>query len=168
MNITDEKISDMLNRSYLDLVNLLKELNLTISCAESCTGGLISKLLTDVSGSSKIFMGSVVAYNNKIKENVLNVKKRTLEDFGAVSLETAIEMCRGVNASFDTSISVSTTGIAGPSGGTDNKPVGMVCFGFVIKGSEFTKIKQFSGDRDDIRNSSALFVSDFILEKLFS
>jgi len=168
MNISNEKISDMLNRSYLNLVNLLKEFNLTISCAESCTGGLISKLLTDVSGSSQIFLGSLIAYSNEIKENFLNVEKETLEEYGAVSLETAIEMCRGINICFNSSISVSTTGIAGPSGATENKPVGMVCFGFVINGKEFQEVEFFSGDRNDIRNFSALFVSEFIMERLSS
>jgi nicotinamide-nucleotide amidase len=96
----------------------------TISVAESCTGGLLSHTLTGISGSSAYFMGGVVAYSNQIKEQVLGVKTGTLIEHGAVSEQTACEMAEGIRNQFNTDIGLSTTGIAGPTGGTAEKPVG--------------------------------------------
>lgn len=112
------------------LVNDLIESKKTISCAESCTGGLCAKLLTDRSGSSSYFEGGVVSYSNKVKNQVLNVKKDTLETYGAVSKQTVIEMATNVRKILSTDVSFSISGIAGPTGGTEEKPVGTVWFGF--------------------------------------
>ena len=108
------------------LVNALKEKKLTIACAESCTGGLIAKSITDVGGCSSVFLGGVVAYANEIKENVLGVSGETLKKYGAVSEFTAMEMANGVRRICGSDIGISTTGIAGPDGGTEQDPVGTV------------------------------------------
>lgn len=104
----------------------LKSRNLTVSTAESCTGGLIAHRITSVSGASSYFQGSVVAYDNRIKENVLGVKSETLEQFGAVSEQTVIEMVQGVLNVMKTDYAIAVSGIAGPNGGTPDKPVGTI------------------------------------------
>ena len=114
------------------LVNKLKSKGLTLSCAESCTGGLIAKSITDISGCSSVFYGGVVSYDNSVKMNVLGVKEETLNEYGAVSFQTAEEMALGVKKALKTDIGISTTGIAGPSGGTRGKPVGTVYIGIAI------------------------------------
>ena len=101
---------------------------LTIACAESCTGGLLTSRLTDIAGSSAYVMGSVVSYTNRIKESLVGVRHETLLSHGAVSEETAREMASGALSRLESDVAVSTTGIAGPTGGTDEKPVGTVCF----------------------------------------
>lgn len=101
----------------------------TLAIAESCTGGLISNMITDVAGSSEYFLFSAVTYSNEAKINILNVKEQTLIDHGAVHEQTAIEMAKGAQKCAKADFSISTTGIAGPSGGTDDKPVGRVCIG---------------------------------------
>lgn len=115
------------------LVEKLLSLNIKIATAESCTGGLISKLITDVGGSSAVFDCGVCSYANCIKEKVLGVSHETLDTFGAVSPDTAKEMAEGILRLSDADISVSTTGIAGPSGGTPDKPVGLVYIGVATK-----------------------------------
>lgn len=157
---------EFLDTKSLKLVSLLKDLKFTISFAESCTGGLMSKKITDVSGSSSVFMGSIIAYSNEVKVETLNVNKTTLINYGAVSEEVAIEMCKGVNNNFKTDVSISTTGIAGPDGGTTAKPVGTVCFGFIINDKLYNITKHFSGIREDIRNSATLFAFEFVLKKI--
>ena len=106
--------------------NMLKERNLQLATAESCTGGNVAHFITSVSGSSAYFKGSVVSYANETKENVLNVNKKTLENFGAVSEQTAKEMVAGALKAINTDIAIATTGIAGPTGGTPEKPVGTI------------------------------------------
>ncbi|MCF8069953.1 MAG: competence/damage-inducible protein A [Desulfobacterales bacterium] len=113
----------------------LKNKNETIAVAESCTGGLISNLLTDVSGSSGYFLFSGVTYANEAKVKVLNVSQETLESFGAVSEETAKEMARGVRELSGATYGISTSGVAGPDGGTGDKPVGTVCIGLATQNS---------------------------------
>ncbi len=107
------------------VAQLLTEQKLTISVAESCTGGLIAHRLTNVPGSSAYFMGGVVAYANEVKEQVLGVSGETLAAHGAISEEIAREMARGARRLFDTDVAISATGIAGPTGGTPQKPVGL-------------------------------------------
>lgn len=99
---------------------------LTIACAESCTGGLLTSRLTDIAGSSAYVMGSVVSYTNRIKETLVGVQHETLLAHGAVSEETAREMAEGIRRAIETDIGVGITGIAGPGGGTKEKPVGLV------------------------------------------
>ncbi|MBC8346695.1 MAG: CinA family nicotinamide mononucleotide deamidase-related protein [Candidatus Marinimicrobia bacterium] len=116
--------------------DLLIQRNKTIATAESCTGGLIGDRFTNVSGSSAYYKGGIVAYSNDVKENILGVKKETLRFFGAVSEETALEMAKGVRQKLKTDIGISTTGIAGPTGGTGEKPVGLIYVGLSFDGGE--------------------------------
>ncbi len=134
--------------------DLLKKKKLTLSIAESCTGGLISSKITDVSGSSDYFLDDVVSYSNESKTNLLGVKKSTLEKHGAVSKQTAIEMAEGVRRRSGASIGISTTGIAGPKGGTKNKPVGLVWIGYSDKNVSFAKDFYFTKDR--LRNKEVM------------
>ncbi len=139
-----------------DLVNLLKTKGITLACAESCTGGLIAKTITDVSGCSAVFLGGVVSYANEVKANVLNVKGETLSRYGAVSRETASEMAEGVKKLCSSDIGISATGIAGPDGGTDEKPVGTVYVGFSYKGETvaFNLALDKNMSRDEIRRQT--------------
>ncbi|MCL2155005.1 MAG: CinA family nicotinamide mononucleotide deamidase-related protein [Leptospirales bacterium] len=149
-----------------ELIILLKEKGLTLSTAESCTGGLIAKKITDVPGSSEVFMGSVVAYDNNIKSQFLDVSDDTLRKFGAVSEQTAQEMAHSIQKKFKTDISVSTTGIAGPGGGSESKPVGTVCFGFKIKDHQYTVTRTISGNRARVRIFSSLYAINYLRDFL--
>ncbi len=141
---------------------LLLENNITIATAESCTGGLISEMLTDVPGISKVFMGGAVTYSNEAKMEYLGVKEQTLKAYGAVSRETAAEMAEGIRKRLKTDIGISVTGIAGPGGGTDEKPVGLVYVGLSSDGGTITKELRLSGNRKKIRTITALNVFDLI------
>lgn len=132
------------------------------ACAESCTGGLLAAAMTDIPGSSQWFDRGFVTYSNAAKVEQLLVNEDTLERFGAVSEETAMEMAAGVlTAAGPAHLAISTTGVAGPDGGTPGKPVGMVCFGFAQRASQgivtraMTKI--FEGNRQQIRNAAVAF-----------
>ncbi|TGM96628.1 nicotinamide-nucleotide amidohydrolase family protein [Leptospira yasudae] len=118
---------------FEELPKILLEKKLTVGTAESCTGGLMAKTLTDRAGSSAYFYGSVVSYDNSVKAGVLGVKQETLDAFGAVSRETALEMAEGALKRLNTDLTVSITGIAGPGGGTPQKKVGLVYFGVARK-----------------------------------
>ncbi|MBI5453935.1 MAG: nicotinamide-nucleotide amidohydrolase family protein [Deltaproteobacteria bacterium] len=133
----------------------LKSKGLTLATAESCTGGLLSKLITDVPGSSDYFRGGVVAYSNDIKEGLLKVRAATLKRHGAVSVETAAEMARGVKKRLASSIGVSITGIAGPGGGRPGKPVGTVYIGASRGRGTIVKKFLFKGGRALVRKRSA-------------
>ena len=115
------------------VVKGLIDKGLTISTAESCTGGLIGKRITDISGCSGCYFGGVVSYSNDVKHKVLGVGEKTLRDFGAVSPETAIEMARGVRKLTGSDIGISVTGVAGPGGGSEEKPVGTVYIGISVQ-----------------------------------
>lgn len=137
-----------------EIGKLLAEKNLTIACAESCTGGLLTAKLTDVSGSSAYVKGAIVAYANEVKTSALRVKQETLEQFGAVSEQTAREMAANVRQILNTDIGVSITGIAGPTGGTDEKPVGTVYVSVSGINGEQAQHFRFSGSRADIKGKS--------------
>ena len=115
------------------VVSKLREKNLTLATAESCTGGLIGKRITEISGCSSVYSGGIISYDNSVKINQLNVKEETLKKYGAVSEQTALEMCKGAAKNLNTDIGVATTGIAGPDGGSDEKPVGLVYIGIYYK-----------------------------------
>jgi len=115
------------------LVQKLGEKKLTLATAESCTGGLVGKRITEIPGSSDIYLGGVVAYDNSVKVKLLGVKESTLEQFGAVSEQTAIEMAEGIAKNLSADIGISTTGIAGPAGGSDEKPIGLVYVGIYCR-----------------------------------
>jgi len=138
--------------------SLLREKKLTIATAESCTGGLVAATLVNVPGSSEYFKGSVVAYSNEVKEKVLGVKKETLEKYGAVSPQTAEEMALGVKRLLGTDIGVSTTGIAGPGGGTPEKPVGLTYFAIAYGDRVETYKKVFSYSRNQNRLSATYYI----------
>lgn len=134
---------------------LLKAKGMTLAAAESCTGGLLSSLITDVPGSSDYFIGSVVAYGNEVKTDALGVRPSTLERYGAVSGQTAKEMALGVKEALKTDAAVSITGIAGPGGGA-RKPVGTVFICVSCKERLIVKKFLFEGGRKSIKRQSAL------------
>lgn len=150
------------------LVRLLSEKGLTISTAESCTGGLIAKCITDVSGASSVFFGGVVSYDNSVKENVLGVKADTLCTYGAVSSQTAMQMAQGVCQVMKTDIGISTTGIAGPGGGTPEKPVGTVYIGFSYKDNCESELLTLcpQHSRDEIREETVKQILKRTIEKI--
>ena len=131
--------------------SLLRERRLTVATAESCTGGLVAHRLTNVPGSSAYVRGGVVAYANDAKHRLLGVATSTLADHGAVSEETAAEMAAGARQAMGADIAVSTTGIAGPDGGTPEKPVGTVCLGLSAAGETLAARYQFWGTRDWVK-----------------
>ena len=122
------------------IIYILKKKNLKISFAESCTGGLLCSSITSISGSSKVFTLGLITYSNKSKIEILKIPKKILTEYGAVSYETCLSMVKKLNIISKTDISVSTTGIAGPNGGTKDKPVGLVFIG--IKKGNKTFIKK--------------------------
>lgn len=150
------------------LVKALHEKGLTLSAAESCTGGLISKRITDISGCSDVFWGGCVTYTNDIKQKLIGVSAQTLERYGAVSEQTAMEMARGVRLATGTDIGISATGIAGPTGGTPETPVGTVFIGISTKdGESFRKLTLSpTRSREYIRQASATNAFDMALKKI--
>lgn len=148
------------------VAKLLTLKGLSISTAESCTGGLIAAKLINYPGISSVFLDGAVTYSNAAKMRRLNVKEKTLDKFGAVSEETAKEMAEGIAKTSGTDIGLSTTGIAGPDGGTPEKPVGLVYVGLYIKGKLFVKKLQLSGKRNTVRNRAAIYALDFLRRKL--
>ncbi|MBU3194954.1 competence/damage-inducible protein A [Clostridium algidicarnis] len=140
---------------------LIKE-NLTISSAESCTGGMLSARLINVPSISKVFIEGAVTYSNQAKVSRLSVKKETLEKYGAVSKETAIEMAEGIAKTANTDIGISTTGIAGPDGGTNEKPVGLVYIGLYIKGNTLVKELNIKGNREKVRTRATIEALNFL------
>ncbi len=149
-----------------DLSALLIEQSLSISVAESCTGGNLSSLLTSISGSSSYFDRAYITYSNQAKIQMLDVKVLTIEKFGVVSEQTAAEMVRGVIHHSQSDVAVSITGISGPTGETKDKPVGMVCFGFCVKGCYFSNTQYFKGDRVAVVDSSVDFVIQTLVNEL--
>ena len=137
-----------------EIGKILTAKNLTIACAESCTGGLLTSRLTDVAGSSNYVKGSLVAYSNEVKNKILHVDADTLKNFGAVSEQTARQMSANVRKLFDTDIGVGVTGIAGPGGGSAEKPVGTVYISVSNADKTFVKLFNFNGTRTEIKNQS--------------
>ena len=136
------------------LIKNLSSAGLSISTAESCTGGGIAAAITSVSGSSAVFNGSVVAYSNRVKTEILQVSGKTLLDFGAVSEEVVTEMAIGVAKLMRTEVAIATSGVAGPTGGTPSKPIGLVSFAIYKAGVVDTFTKTFSGDRENIQKKA--------------
>lgn len=149
------------------LVDKLLEKNLKISFAESCTGGLCCGTLVNVTNASKVLDMSFVTYSNESKMQLIGVKADTILANGVVSEEVAYEMAEGAAATAGSEIGVGITGVAGPGGGTDKKPIGMVCFGFCINGKTTTYTKQFGEiGRNQVRKSSVEFVFQTLIEML--
>ena len=146
--------------SYLKakhLSDLLISKGLTISVAESCTGGSLSSSLTSISGASSYFNCGFITYSNQSKIDMLGVSPESIEMYGAVSEKVAHEMVTGAGQRSHSNLAVSITGIAGPSGGSASKPVGMVCIGFFFDGNVTTTTQFFSGSRSDIVSQSVTF-----------
>ncbi len=141
---------------------LLLRKNLSITTAESCTGGGISYAITAISGSSAYLDRSFITYSNKTKQQMLGVKSATLLQFGAVSEETVVEMARGAAVAAGSNVAIAVSGIAGPTGGSPQKPVGTVCFGFALEGHVVSTTLVFSGDREQVRQQSI----DFALQQI--
>jgi len=135
-----------------EVASLLTEKELTIATAESCTGGLIGHVLTTIPGSSAYYVGGVIAYTNALKIKLLGVAFSTLEEYGAVSESTAQEMAEGIKTVTQADVGIASTGIAGPSGGTAEKPVGLVYIGLA---TEVTTVKAFVFDGDRLQNQKA-------------
>ncbi|WP_022851427.1 CinA family nicotinamide mononucleotide deamidase-related protein [Limisalsivibrio acetivorans] len=137
------------------LVRILKEKGMKVSFAESCTGGMLGQDLTNIAGSSEVFEGSLVTYSNNAKMSMLGVREDTLIEHGAVSAETAAEMAEGAAKALNTECSAGVTGIAGPGGGTDEKPVGTVYISIKVKDRIITTHNLFPGDRESVRIRTA-------------
>ena len=155
-----------MNGINIDVVNILIERNLHISSAESCTGGLFSALITDVPGSSEIFDESIVTYSNEAKMIELGVKEETLRRFGAVSRQTAKEMAEGICAHTNADIGVAITGIAGPGGGSENKPVGTVFAALHTSNGTDVYHLLINGSRSQVREETCRFVFEKLVELL--
>ena len=136
--------------------------------AESCTGGLISSKITDVPGSSDYFLDSVIAYSNESKINLLGVKKNTLIKHGAVSRQTALEMAEGIRKRSGSDIGISTTGIAGPAGGTKSKPVGLVWIGYSDNKISFAKDYIFAKQRLRNKEIMSKMALEIVRRQLFN
>ncbi len=138
----------------------------TLALGESCTGGLIAHRITEVPGSSDYFLGGVVAYSDAIKELLLHVESETLETVGAVSEETAREMARGAREAMSAAVGVSVTGIAGPGGGTADKPVGLTFISVSTPEGEWAERHVYHGDRHSNKESAANAALKLLLEAL--
>ncbi len=147
------------------VVKKFKDQNLTLSTAESCTGGWLSKIITEVSGASSIFMGGVCSYSNDVKTNVLGVKDETLKAFGAVSEETAREMSQGIVKLMNTSVGVGITGIAGPNSDNTNKKVGLIFISITFN-DKTDVIKLENNFSDDVRYKNRFTAVKTVLEFL--
>ena len=160
--------SSIFNQTQMiKLQNLLREHNLSITTAESCTGGLIASKITEISGSSNIFNGAVITYSNEIKTQELKVKKETLDKYGAVSIQVVDEMLEGVINKFKANLAIAISGIAGPNGGTKNKPVGTVVIGIRLQNSDkIIEVCHFLGDRIEVQNKAANYSLEKILKFL--
>jgi nicotinamide-nucleotide amidase len=144
-----------LNDLAEELGQCLVARGLKLASAESCTGGWLAKIITDIPGSSAWFTGSVVSYSNEAKQSLLGVAENTLKEFGAVSGETVLEMSDGLFAHTDADVAVSISGIAGPDGGSEDKPVGLVWLSWGKRDkSVFANPYNFAGDREEVRKQS--------------
>lgn len=162
----DKMLKEGFSSPHEELLADLIQKKLTIATAESCTGGLIAKKITDIAGSSQVFMGGVTTYSNPSKVTLLQVPTLMIDKYGAVSENVASAMAIGVQKLFNVSIGISTTGIAGPGGGSIEKPVGTVCFGYAINSEVFTEKHHFPGNRELVRQISAAYAIDLIRRKI--
>jgi PncC family amidohydrolase len=146
------------------LYTLLVNSDISVSAAESCTGGLLTYRMTSVPGSSAYVLGSIVAYSNEMKRNVLGVRPETLESYGAVSGECAREMAAGARRVTGSTISVSTTGIAGPGGATTRKPVGLIYFACATPDDITVHSVEWHGDRRQHMEDAATFALQLVID----
>lgn len=148
------------------LVKKLTKKKYTITTAESCTGGLLSAAIVNVSGASVVLNSAYITYANEAKESIVGVSHGTLDKFGAVSKETATEMCLGCARAANADIGLSTTGIAGPDGGTAEKPVGLVYIGCSLHGNVIVERHMFKGSREKIRKDTVDAALDLAIQCL--
>jgi nicotinamide-nucleotide amidase len=151
-----------------EIGNLLREHHLTLGAVESATGGLISHLLTNVSGSSDYYQGSITSYSNEIKMKLVGVKPETLKKYGAVSAEVAREMAEGGRRVLGTDICIADTGIAGPAGATAGKPVGLFYLGLSHQGGNYSRKHIFQGSREYNKEQAAFAALSWLKEYLCS
>lgn len=171
---SSECLTGNLDKTVTNVVKLLKHRGLTISTAESCTGGLLSELITSVSGASDIFELGICTYSENVKHRFLSVPDSDISRFGVVSEEVALDMVRGLKKISGADVCVSVTGIAGPGGGTPEKPVGTVYIGFDICGRQFVKLPELwtlnDKSRNNIRRSAAMYafriIEDILMEAI--
>jgi nicotinamide-nucleotide amidase len=157
------------NKTMEEVVGqLLLTNNISVSVAESCTGGMLACRLTRISGISEVFKMAVVTYSDDAKSELINVKKDTLDKFGAVSSETAMEMAQGIREKSGSQIGISITGIAGPTGGSDEKPVGTVYIAISDGLSDTCTQHRFFGNREKVRNLSVLYALDMIRQYIIN
>ena len=150
-----------------ELVSLLIDKGHTIYFAESCTGGMAAASIVDVADASKVLNASFVTYANEAKIKYANVSGETLDKYGAVSEQTAGEMAEGAARANNADVAVGISGIAGPTGGTEDKPVGTVCFGYYVAGKLFTETVHFGNlGRNNVRRKSVEHVTDVIINEL--
>jgi nicotinamide-nucleotide amidase len=159
-----------LDKTVTSVVELLKNRGLTISSAESCTGGMFSELITSVPGASDVFELGICTYSARMKEKFLNIPENIIDCYGVVSAETAMSMVKGLKECSGADVCVSFTGIAGPGGGTDDCPVGTVYIAFDVCGEQAVRKPTFpdveSMSRDDVRRAACGYALKFILETL--
>lgn len=146
------------------LLELLSKYNLKIATAESCTGGLVAGVLCDISGISKHFEEGFITYSEDAKIKNLGVLPETIETYGVVSCEVAEEMAIGACKSANANCAIATTGVAGPTGGTDENPVGTVCFACVVRNQVLTERMIFSGTRMEIRMQAAIYALEMLCD----
>jgi nicotinamide-nucleotide amidase len=151
---------------FTALQELLIDKGLTLSVAESCTGGNVQKLMTELPGSSKYLLGGAVTYSNELKTRILGVSPKLLAEYGAVSTQCAEAMAVGIKNLTNSDLSISITGIAGPTGGDDSKPVGTVCFGYSDHDTLLSVTQYFNGDRETIRLKASEYIVLYLLKKI--
>jgi PncC family amidohydrolase len=156
----------MAERLEILLGELLGENSLWLAVAESCTGGMLSHKITDIPGASEYFKGGVIAYANEVKVDVLGVSSQTLDKFGSVSEETVLEMARGVRKALQADIGISVSGIAGPSGGTVEKPVGTTWIGLSTADKESALKFVFPGSRYEINSQASKALMQLTIDYL--
>ena len=156
----------MFQQQLQTLANNLSTQNLKVTCAESCTGGLLAANLTRLPGSSAWFDMGFVTYSNEAKQQMLNVNPTTLAHYGAVSEEVVREMALGALIASKADYALSISGIAGPGGGSEEKPVGLVWFGVASKKRIWAEFKVFNGDRDQVRAQAVQHAIQLLLSKL--
>jgi len=150
------------------VITALTKKRMTISTAESCTGGLIGAYLTEISGASAVYFGGIIAYDNSIKERILGVPEEILKSHGAVSAPTVEYMAASVCRNYQTNIGISVSGVAGPGGGTPEKPVGLVYIGVAQENSQASYRHLFSGSRREVREKTVVHALNYVLELLQS
>ena len=159
-------MNSQIERHVTQLATQLQQKNWSIACAESCTGGGIAYALTSISGSSAWFAQSWVTYSNQAKHDLVSVPLDTLEKYGAVSRQTVQAMAQGAARKAEAELAIAVSGIAGPSGGTKEKPVGLVWFGIFLSGSVACEQQIFSGDRHAIREQAILHALTILNQSL--